>query len=198
MSYHSRTLVLASQAPVIGATVVVGNDSLIVEGLGKIFRISDDMPSTHGSHLLGHEGSWARYAYLRPASAPVAAPIVSSARAPKAGEARGAFSTTVPAPSADLLRQMQMIMRDYLGVSEPKAKSNSPTLIEMASTIRYSGRSGRMSLAWVVAKRVSTLLGGAPRHYVGAALRAIAAFHRNAGQPVDRIVEAVRAAWHQA
>ncbi|HEY0205309.1 MAG TPA: hypothetical protein VGC15_14290, partial [Acetobacteraceae bacterium] len=32
-------------------------------GYGKTFRISEDDPSVHGSHLLGHEGESARFAY---------------------------------------------------------------------------------------------------------------------------------------
>lgn len=190
MSYHSRTLVIASQAPVVGAIMSIGNDRMIVEGLGKKFRLDDEAPSLFGSSFLGYEGSWARYAYLRPApNKPVALAVVE--------KTRGEFSYVCPAPSESLLRPMQLILRDYLGAPDLKAKRPVPTLIELASYKRYSDRSGRMSLAWVVAKRVSTLLGGAPRHYLGAALRAIAAFHRAAGQPVDAVVEAVRAAWHR-
>ncbi|MDQ0507443.1 hypothetical protein [Xanthobacter agilis] len=62
-----RYVVLASKAPVVGATVRLYGNPVTVESLGKLFRADDELSSRGGP--IGAEGEWVRYAYYRDATA---------------------------------------------------------------------------------------------------------------------------------
>lgn len=63
-NYDARFPFLLDACPAVGTEVEVYGGKYTVKGLGKAFRMSDDMPSMYGHTLLGHEGEWVRYAYL--------------------------------------------------------------------------------------------------------------------------------------
>lgn len=62
-TWRHRVLYAEAQTP--AATIVVDGETLSYTGSGKAFRISEDAPSLHGAHLLGHEGAYGAYAYYR-------------------------------------------------------------------------------------------------------------------------------------
>lgn len=55
-----RVLIALAQRQQIARYIPAG---AVVDEFGKSFRISDDHPSLHGSHLLGHEGEMGCYCY---------------------------------------------------------------------------------------------------------------------------------------
>lgn len=65
---QSRRLYPVSARPALNVPMRLGTTAVVFTGYGQPFRISEDHPSIHGSHLLGHEGSRGCYAYYRPAS----------------------------------------------------------------------------------------------------------------------------------
>ena len=65
---QSRRLYPVSARPALNVPIRLGTTAVVFTGYGQPFRISEDHPSIHGSHLLGHEGSRGCYAYYRPAS----------------------------------------------------------------------------------------------------------------------------------
>jgi hypothetical protein len=64
-----RCLYPLSTLPRVGATMRVGKRVVVIESYGQAFRITEDHPSMHGAHLLGHEGRFGAYAYYREATA---------------------------------------------------------------------------------------------------------------------------------
>lgn len=65
---QGRHLYARSQSPKLGVPIKIGTKHVVYTGFGQEFRISEDHPSIHGSHLLGHEGERGRYAYFREAT----------------------------------------------------------------------------------------------------------------------------------
>jgi hypothetical protein len=65
---HARRLYALSNAPLIDTPVKLGDSVVVFTGRGKSFRIDEDAPSIHGSHLLGYEGSMSAYFYYRAAT----------------------------------------------------------------------------------------------------------------------------------
>lgn len=65
---QSRRLYPVSARPALNVPMRLWTTAVVFTGYGQPFRISEDHPSIHGSHLLGHEGSRGCYAYYRPAS----------------------------------------------------------------------------------------------------------------------------------
>lgn len=66
---HRRILYPLSALPILQVPVALGQALVVFERIGKSFRIAEDDPSVHGSHLLGHEGEPGSYAYYRDATA---------------------------------------------------------------------------------------------------------------------------------
>lgn len=64
-----RRLFPIAAAPVIGRAYRLAGSVVVYTSAGTKFRLSDDHPSTHGSHLLGHEGEMGMYCYYRDATA---------------------------------------------------------------------------------------------------------------------------------
>ena len=65
---QSRVLYPTRSMPAFNIPMLRGNRVVVFTGSGQEFRISEDDPSIHGSHLLGHEGSKGAYAYYREAT----------------------------------------------------------------------------------------------------------------------------------
>lgn len=68
MPRQRRVMFPQYSKPAIGDIQYVNGKASVVTGYGKVFKISEDDPSIHGSHLLGHEGEMALYAYYRDAT----------------------------------------------------------------------------------------------------------------------------------
>lgn len=64
----NRALFPISDPPEINTPVNWHGRWVVFEGAGKPFSIDESHPSTHGSHLLGHEGDKGSYFYLRDAT----------------------------------------------------------------------------------------------------------------------------------
>lgn len=64
----ARRLFPVSALPPLDTPYRAGGGYVVFTGFGQPFRITEDHPSMHGSHLLGHEGETGRYAYYRPAT----------------------------------------------------------------------------------------------------------------------------------
>ncbi len=83
-----RMLYPLSSMPPIGKPMRLYGKVVVFTGKGESFRISEDHPSIHGSHLLGHEGDRGAYAYYRDATQDEEAGLVSAeTAATKANEA---------------------------------------------------------------------------------------------------------------
>jgi hypothetical protein len=65
---EGRTLYPLSRMPATGVPTRIRGAVVVYTGTGDKFRINEDHPSMHGSHLLGHEGEYGAYAYYRQAS----------------------------------------------------------------------------------------------------------------------------------
>ena len=63
-----RMLYPLSAMPIIDRPTRLYGKAVVFTGKGESFRISEDHPSTNGSHLLGHEGDRGAYAYYRDAT----------------------------------------------------------------------------------------------------------------------------------
>lgn len=63
-----RNLYPLGSLPPLNTPLRQGDAWIVYESYGKDFRISEDDPSCHGSHLLGHEGDYGRYCYYRDAT----------------------------------------------------------------------------------------------------------------------------------
>lgn len=63
-----RVLFPLSTMPRMGVPVTWRGRTVVFESKGEPFRINEDHPSMHGSHLLGHEGDRGAYAYYRDAT----------------------------------------------------------------------------------------------------------------------------------
>jgi hypothetical protein len=79
-----RMLVLSSRRPLVGDLVRYGKAAMVVQDFGKEFRVDENMPSMHGSWLLGHEGERCAYAYLREATLDEAATLEADDAAERA------------------------------------------------------------------------------------------------------------------
>lgn len=64
----ARRLYPLSAPPALLMPVRLGGRAVVFTSHGDTFRINEDHPSTHGSHLLGYEGERAAYYYYRPAT----------------------------------------------------------------------------------------------------------------------------------
>ena len=86
-----RFLALLNATPAIGAVVRRGTGCVVVESLGKPFRVDEDMPSVFGSGLLGHEGERCCWVYVRDATvAETAAHEAAEAEAKRVADEREA------------------------------------------------------------------------------------------------------------
>ena len=65
---NPRLLMLMSRPYLEGEVIRSGGRALVVTGFGKSWTVDEDMPSMHGSWLLGHEGERCCYAYCRKAT----------------------------------------------------------------------------------------------------------------------------------
>ena len=63
-----RVLFPLSTMPSMGVPVTWHGRTVVFESRGEPFRINEDHPSLHGSHLLGYEGDRGAYAYYRDAT----------------------------------------------------------------------------------------------------------------------------------
>ena len=63
-----RVLFPLSTMPRMGVPVTWNGRTVVFESKGEPFRINEDHPSLHGSHLLGYEGDRGAYAYYRDAT----------------------------------------------------------------------------------------------------------------------------------
>lgn len=63
-----RMLYPLSAMPIMDRPTRLYGKAVVFTGKGESFRISEDHPSTNGSHLLGHEGDRGAYAYYRDAT----------------------------------------------------------------------------------------------------------------------------------
>jgi hypothetical protein len=73
-----RVLFPLGAAPAIGLACRLRDQVVVYTEAGRSFRISDEHPSTCGSHLLGHEGEPGAYYYYRPATEVEVAQLVAS------------------------------------------------------------------------------------------------------------------------
>lgn len=83
-----RILFPVSRMPVMGKPVRWRDRVLVFTGTGEKFRIHEDHPAVHGSHLLGHEGELGAYAYYRTATADEIAALEAQEAETAAGQAR--------------------------------------------------------------------------------------------------------------
>ncbi|MGE3551171.1 MAG: hypothetical protein AB7I29_14880 [Geobacter sp.] len=65
---QQRDMIPLSNAPPLNTPIRDHGRVIVYESTGKTFRIGEDDPSLHGSHLLGHEGESAKYFYYRTAT----------------------------------------------------------------------------------------------------------------------------------
>ena len=65
---NPRLLMLMSRPYLEGEVIRSGGRALVVTGFGKTWTVDEDMPSMHGSWLLGHEGERCCYAFCRKAT----------------------------------------------------------------------------------------------------------------------------------
>lgn len=63
-----RRLYPKGRLPQLNRPVRLGSKAVVFTGFGRDVRISEDDPSVHGAHLLGHEGERGAFAYYRPAT----------------------------------------------------------------------------------------------------------------------------------
>ena len=63
-----RVLFPVEAAPRLNTPTEWRGQVVVFESFGESFRISEEHPSLHGHHLLGHEGDKGRYYYYRPAT----------------------------------------------------------------------------------------------------------------------------------
>lgn len=63
-----RMLYPLGSMPIMDRPTRLYGKAVVFTGTGDSFRISEDHPSTNGSHLLGHEGERGAYAYYRDAT----------------------------------------------------------------------------------------------------------------------------------
>lgn len=63
--FRKRVLFPLSVMPAFGSPRMWDGKVVVFESKGSVFRITEDHPSMHGSHLLGHEGEFGAYVYYR-------------------------------------------------------------------------------------------------------------------------------------
>lgn len=99
-----RGLYPLSLLPPMNQPVRRGGSVVVFESTGQPFRIDEDHPSTHGSHLLGHEGERGCYCYYRMATADE---IVALERAERAEADRIAIEQARQAEIESIRQEIQ-------------------------------------------------------------------------------------------
>lgn len=126
---QQRALFPCADAPALQRPIRWRGQPVVFESTGERFRITENHPSTHGGHLLGHEGDWGRYYYYRPATDAEAAALE---RADAAEHARVA---------ADAARKARLVaLRERIKTEgERPAGSHQPDGERIADTQDHHG-----------------------------------------------------------
>lgn len=107
-----RLLMPFARMPQLGTPCRIGTRILVGERIGLRFGISQEAPSVHGSHLLGHEGEWGAYWYYREATE---------------DERRGFEAAEVRATAvSDARRHLSARLEELLRAGECPAKPDMP------------------------------------------------------------------------
>lgn len=101
-----------SQSPALNRPTRSGNRVIVFTERGKEFRIDENHPSLHGSHLLGHEGDRGAYFYYRPATEAETAALVSQ-------ESETYRASERAAQVKQVARQIQSVGDRPAGMHEP-------------------------------------------------------------------------------